>query len=85
MVDKPTRVNVNSSTNGPVTSTSLINHIYISHVHNIVKVHVSNVTLSDHYLLSDNAMPVFARESMLILPSIIDRLRTLWEARWPRG
>ena len=49
MVDKPTRVDVNSSTNEPVTATSLIDHIYVSHVHNIVKVHVSDVTLSDHY------------------------------------
>ena len=49
MVDKPTRVGVNSPTKGSVTSTSLIDHIYVSHVHNIVKVHVSDVTLSDHY------------------------------------
>ena len=47
MVDKPTRVDVNNSTKGPVMSTSLIDHIYLSHVHNIV--HVSDVTLSDHY------------------------------------
>ena len=53
MVDKQTLVDVNNSTKGPVTNTSLIDHIYVSHVHNIVNVHVSNVTLSDHY-------PVFA-------------------------
>ena len=49
MADKPTRGDVNSWRKGPVTSTSLIDQIYVSHVHNIVKVHVSDVTLSDHY------------------------------------
>ena len=49
MADKPTRGDVNSSTKRPVTSTSIIDQIYVSHVHNIVKVHVSDVTLSDHY------------------------------------
>ena len=50
MTDKPTRGDVNSSTKGPVnTSTSLIDQIYVSRLHNIVKVHVSDVTLSDHY------------------------------------
>ena len=49
MVDKPTIVDVNNSTKGPVTNTSLIDVIYVSHVHNIVKAHVSNVTLSHHY------------------------------------
>ena len=47
MADKPTRGDVNSSTKK--TSTSVVDQIYVSHVHNIVKVHVSDVTLSDHY------------------------------------
>ena len=53
MVDKPTIVFVNNSTKGPVTNTSLIDLIYVSHVHNIVKAHVSNVTVSHHYPVFD--------------------------------
>ena len=49
MADKPTRGDVNSSTKGLVTSTSLIDQIYVSQGHNIVEVHLSDVTLSDHY------------------------------------
>ena len=70
MTDKPTRGDVNSSTKGPVTSPHLSTKSTFPTSTILLK---SMFPMSPSvtiilYLLSDDAMPVFLRERMLILP-----------------